>query len=88
VVSVSNRERRLASQGSPFDPAAAAGLRANDETHVTVITAMSSKCPDPDPDRQSGNSAIREPMDLRRSVFPTAGSPDCLIATPGVLGVA
>jgi len=37
VVSLSNRERRLLAERSPFDPAAAAGLRANERTHVTVI---------------------------------------------------
>jgi len=36
VVSVSNRERPLVAESPPFDPAAAAGLRANEDTRVTV----------------------------------------------------
>jgi len=42
VVSVSNRERRLGAESSPFDE-----LRANEETYVTVITARSTS-PAPD----------------------------------------
>jgi len=42
VVSLSNRERPLAAKRLPFDPAAAAGLRANEGTHVTVIVPRST----------------------------------------------
>jgi len=38
AVSVSNRERRLAAQELPFDR-----LRANDESHVAVVSAESTE---------------------------------------------
>ena len=43
VVSLSNRERPLAAERSPFDPAAAAGLRANEGTHVAVVATESTE---------------------------------------------
>jgi len=43
VVSPSNRERPLAAERLPFDPAAAVGLRVNEGTHVTLIAPRSTK---------------------------------------------